>query len=149
MFKPALNAAIIFGLLGVIIGAMGAHALQPPVLTAKLHDAYETAVRYQFYHSFALLFSALLYFVFPDTWIKRATWAFIAGILLFSGSIYLLVYLEAGLHVNPGMLGILTPVGGVCFIAGWLFLFLGINRRKKKIQHHKEDLEKKTSGEQP
>lgn len=144
MFKPALNAAIIFALLGVIIGAMGAHALQPPVLTAKLHAAYETAVRYQFYHSFALLFTALLYFVFPDVWVKRATWAFIAGILLFSGSIYLLIYLEAGLHINPGMLGILTPLGGVCFIAGWLFLFLGINRRKKKIQ----ELGKKISGEQ-
>lgn len=134
MFKPALNAAIIFGLLGVAIGAMGAHALQPPVLTAKLHAAYETAVRYQFYHSFALLFSAVLYFVFPNAWIKRATWAFIAGILLFSGSIYLLIYLEAGLGLHPGLLGMLTPLGGICLIAGWLFLLLGVNRRKKDIQ---------------
>lgn len=140
MFKPALNAAIIFGLLGVILGAMGAHALQPPVLSEKLHDAYETAVRYQFYHSFALLFSSLLYFVFPGKWIKRATWAFIAGILLFSGSIYLLVYLEGSLNVNPGMLGILTPIGGLCFIAGWLFLLLGINNRKQRTRNTQEVL---------
>lgn len=132
MYKPALNAAIIFGLLGVVFGAMGAHALQPPVLSEKLHEAFETAVRYQFYHSFALLFTSLLYFVFPDKWMKRATWAFIAGILLFSGSIYLLVYLQGALNVNPGMLGILTPIGGLCLIAGWLFLLLGINSKKQK-----------------
>jgi len=132
MYKPALNAAIIFALLGVATGAMGAHALAPPVLTEKLHGAYETAVRYQFYHSFALLFASLLYLVFPDKWIKRATWAFIAGIILFSGSIYLLVYLESALQVNPGMLGLLTPLGGLCFIAGWLFLLLGINSRKQR-----------------
>jgi uncharacterized membrane protein YgdD (TMEM256/DUF423 family) len=143
LFKPALNAAIIFGLLGVILGAMGAHALQPPVLSEKLHGAYETAVRYQFYHSFALLFTALLYFIFPDKWIKRATWAFIIGIILFSGSIYLLVYLEGVMNVNPGMLGILTPIGGLFFITGWLFLLLGINSRKQKQK--REETEKITS----
>lgn len=134
MFKPALNAAIIFGLLGVILGAMGAHALEPPVLTPKLHHAFETATRYQFYHSFALMFTALIYFIFPDKWVKRATWLFIAGILLFCGSIYLLIYLEAGLGITPKIIGILTPIGGLCFILGWLFLLIGINRRKKKVQ---------------
>lgn len=139
MFKPALNAAIIFGLLGVLVGAMGAHALQPPVLTEKLHAAYETAVRYQFYHSFALLFSALLYFVFPDKWIKRATWAFITGIILFSGSIYLLVYLKGFLHIDPGTgVALLTPLGGVFFIIGWLSLFLGINSKKQKERRGKD-----------
>lgn len=131
LFKPALNAAIIFGLLGVALGAMGAHALAPPVLSQKLHNAFETAVRYQFYHSFALAFTSLIYLIFPNKYIQRATWAFITGIILFSGSIYLLIFMEAGLHIEPGLFGIITPLGGLFLIAGWLFLLLGINRKRK------------------
>lgn len=132
LFKPALNAALIFGLLGVALGAMGAHALAPPVLTDKLHHAFETAVKYQFYHSFALLFTSLLYLVFPNKYIRRATWAFLAGIILFSGSIYLFIFLETVLHLYPGILGLLTPLGGLCLIAGWLLLLVGINKKDRK-----------------
>lgn len=132
MFKPALNASFIFALLAVIIGAMGAHALKK-VLSPELLAAYETAVKYQFYHSFALLFSGVLYLAFPSKWIKRATWLFITGIILFSGSIYTLVFLETTTDIGLGGLGILTPIGGLCFILGWLFLLFGINAKKSNI----------------
>jgi len=128
MFKPALNSAIIFAALGVIIGAMGAHALKP-LLTEDLMASYETAVKYQFYHSFALLFAGVLYFVFKNAWIKRATWCFIIGIILFSGSIYALVFFKTTANIGLGGLGALTPIGGLFFILGWLFLLFGINKK--------------------
>jgi len=127
MFKTALNAAVLFALTGVLIGAMGAHALKT---TAELHEAYETAVRFQFYHSFALAFAGILNMAYPGKWIRRATWFFITGIILFSGSLYLLVYLKTAGISSLGPLGIITPVGGVFFILGWLALLLSINRKK-------------------
>jgi len=128
MYRPALTAAFLFALIGVITGAMGAHALRPH-LTDELLASYETAVKYQFYHSFALAIAGILHQAFPSAWIRRATWAFLGGILLFSGSIYCLVYLKATASVGLGGLGILTPIGGFFFIAGWLFLLLGIRRK--------------------
>ncbi len=130
MYKPALNTAIICATLGVIIGAMGAHALRP-LLTPELQTSFETAVKYQFYHSFALMLTGILSATFPSSWIKRATWFFLSGIILFSGSIYLLVYLKSTASVGLGGLGILTPIGGVLFIIGWLALLMGVNAKKK------------------
>ena len=129
MFKPAINASVIFALLAVILGAMGAHELKKH-LTAELLSSFDTGVKYQFYHSFALLFAGVLHLVFPSKWIKRATWCFITGIILFSGSIYTLVYLQSTSTIGLGGLGILTPIGGLFFILGWLFLLFGINKRK-------------------
>jgi uncharacterized membrane protein YgdD (TMEM256/DUF423 family) len=131
MYRPALTAALIFALIGVAIGAMGAHALRP-YLTPDLQLSFETAVKYQFYHSFALAFAGFLYLVYPGAWVRRATLAFVLGIILFSGSIYLLVYLKSTASVGLGGLGILTPIGGICLMLGWIFLLLGIHSRKKK-----------------
>lgn len=137
MYKPALTTAIICAIIGVIVGAMGAHALKnyltatlgDPIKVANLLSTYETAVRYQFYHSFALAFTGLLYISFPHVWIRRATWLFLTGIILFSGSIYALVYLKATGDVGLRQLGILTPIGGIFFILGWGALLLGIKKR--------------------
>jgi len=129
MYKPALTAAAIFALIGVIVGAMGAHALRP-YLSAEMQNSYETAVKYQFYHSFALALAGILHQAFPHAWIRRAAWSFVTGILLFSGSIYLLVYLKTTASVGLSGLGILTPVGGVFFILGWLCLLAGIRGNK-------------------
>jgi uncharacterized membrane protein YgdD (TMEM256/DUF423 family) len=130
IYRPALNAAIIFAALCVIIGAMGAHALKG-ILSDELLATYETAVRYQFYHSLALAFAGSVYYVFPSVWVRRATWAFIAGIILFSGSIYLLVYLKQTANLGLSKLGILTPIGGLFLIVGWIFLLIGINKKMK------------------
>lgn len=130
MYKPALTASVLFALIGVITGAMGAHALRP-ILTGDLMISYETAVKYQFYHSFALAIAGILFQHFPNAWIKRATWAFVTGIILFSGSIYLLVYLKTTAAVGLSGLGILTPIGGLFFMLGWILLLAGIHTRKK------------------
>ena len=99
--------------LAVAAGAFGAHTLEGRVTAGRL-EVFETAVRYQMYHALALLFvgwaartleaSALL---------AGAGWCFIAGILVFSGSLYLLVLTDAG------WLGAVTPLGGAAFLAGW------------------------------
>ncbi len=125
VYKPALTAAFLFAAIGVISGAMGAHALRGK-LEPTLLESYETAVRYQLYHSFALAIAGILFGAFPNTWIKRATWLFILGTLLFSGSIYLLVGLKSTSDIGLGKLGLITPVGGVLMIAGWLSLIFAI-----------------------
>src|SRR5690349_2291151 len=124
-YKPALIASFVFAILGVIIGAFGAHALKK-VLEPSMLDSFETGVRYQFYHVFALALAGLLYLVFPSQKIVYGTWCFIAGIVLFSGSIYLLAYLKSTQSIGLGKLGLLTPVGGLFFIVGWIFLLLSL-----------------------
>lgn len=133
MYKPALNAAILFCLFGVLIGALGAHALAPPVLSESLHNSLETAVKYQFYHGFALLFTAVLFYAYKDNLIKKAAWCFIIGTLLFSGSIYLAIFLKTSTSYTIGAFGLLTPLGGLVLITGWLLLLIGINRKTQKL----------------
>jgi uncharacterized membrane protein YgdD (TMEM256/DUF423 family) len=127
MFKPALLAGTLFGGLGVILGAFGAHALKE-VFTPQQLDIYNKGVSYQFYHSFALIAAGILFSAFPFDSVKWAAWLFIAGIVLFSGSLYLLVALQSkGSSIGPA--GIITPIGGLCFIAGWLSLFMAILKK--------------------
>ena len=90
---------------------------------------FQTGVQYQMYHTLALLAAAILFERFPNKWIKWAGAGFIIGIVLFSGSLYLLTALKATDQVGLKGVGIITPVGGVFFIAGWLFLFLGIMKK--------------------
>lgn len=130
MYRPALSAAFIIGAISVILGAMGAHALKD-VLTPELLNTYETAVKYMFYHCFALAFTGIVYYRFPSNWVRRATWSFVTGVVLFSGSIFLLVFLKNTGNIGLGGLGILTPIGGVFLIAGWIMLLLGINAKPK------------------
>lgn len=128
MNKVILSSGIIFSILAVVIGAFGAHALKP-LLTASLADSFETAVRYQVYHGLALFGTGILYERFPNGWIRAAGWLFSLGILLFAGSIYLLVYLKATASIGLGGLGIVTPLGGTAFIFAWLCLLMGIWKR--------------------
>ena len=105
----------IAALLGVVLGAFGAHALRDR-LTPDLLAVYETGVRYHFYHAFGLLAAAYAAARWPDGAATVAGWLFIAGIVLFSGSLYLLAV------TNTRWLGAITPLGGVAFIAGWAAL---------------------------
>lgn len=104
----------------VILGAFGAHTLEA-VLEAKQLNTFETAVRYQFYHSLALLFLGLwLYFRKTKT-MEYAGLAFILGIVLFSGSLYVLSVRE-WLNLKVNWLGPITPLGGTFFIIGWAII---------------------------
>ncbi len=130
MHTSALKAGTIFAALAVILGAFGAHALKQ-ILTPELLQTFETGVKYQFYHSFALLISGILYGSFQNKFVKWATTCFIIGILLFSGSIYALVMLKSNGQVGLAGLGILTPIGGLFFILGWLMLLIGVGNKNK------------------
>ena len=106
--------AALFGALGVVLGAFGAHALRGHVDDTAL-QVWHTAVEYQFWHALALLAISLAP-VEPSRWLRTSGAAFVSGILLFCGSLYALA-LGA-----PRIVGVITPLGGVALIAGWLLL---------------------------
>lgn len=125
MHKSFLAIASILAALSVALGAFGAHGLKkfvPPESVAT----FETGVRYQFYHTFALFLVAILFQTFPGKLLSMAGWLFLVGILLFSGSLYALTLLKATNTVGLKGIGIITPFGGLFFIAGWICLLIGI-----------------------
>lgn len=110
--------AAIFGIIAVICGAFGAHALKAQ-LSATALENWKTAVNYQFVHALALLLLATL----PTTrFIRLSAWFFTLGIVCFSGSLYLLSLKEI-LTINTAFIGPITPIGGLFFIIGWVCLF--------------------------
>jgi uncharacterized membrane protein YgdD (TMEM256/DUF423 family) len=111
----------VFAALATIIGAFGAHYLKT-VLTSEQLVSFETGVRYQFYHAFAILICGTLTNAIIAKKLGRVAILFAIGIILFSGSIYALVLLKNQDIVGLKGLGILTPIGGMFFIAGWLML---------------------------
>lgn len=121
MNKTYLITAGVLGALSVILGAFGAHALKSRMAPEAL-DIFETAVKYQFYHIFALLAVAIISQFIPGSLLTWSGRCFIAGIILFSGSLYLLSYFKMNGNTQMNWLGAITPFGGLCFIAGWLFL---------------------------
>jgi uncharacterized membrane protein YgdD (TMEM256/DUF423 family) len=113
MGQTFLTLASTSGLLAVAIGAFGAHALKAR-LDAYSLGVFETAVQYQFYHSLALLGVGILLLHQPQVALLRSSgWLFLIGMILFSGSLYLLAL--SGVK----WLGAVTPLGGLAFIAGW------------------------------
>lgn len=106
----ALSAGV-----AVALGAFGAHTLRAR-LAPEMLDVFETGVRYQMYHALALLVVAWATARWPQAGAAAAGWLFVAGTLLFSGSLYVLVLSGAR------WLGAVTPLGGVAFILGWLVL---------------------------
>ena len=107
------------GFLVVALGAFGAHGLEGMVSPERL-ETWNTAVQYQMFHTTALFATALLQLHYPNRkQLMISVWLFLAGILLFSGSLYLLV------ATDISRLGVITPLGGVAFLAGWAFLFYG------------------------
>lgn len=113
-----LTIASALGLFGVAIGAFGAHALKDLLLKNGRLDTFDTGVKYQFYHALALLGVGILLKVFgEDKYLVWAGWLFVSGVVIFSGSLYVLSL------TNTKWLGAITPIGGVFFIAGWVCLF--------------------------
>ncbi len=114
--KLAVVAGTILGFTGVIAGAMGTHALEQ-TLTLDQIQSFETAVRYQMYHALLLLLLAVFVKERRHKLLNTSIFCSIVGVLLFSGSIYLLVLSEVSA-------GIITPIGGVLLIVAWLSLFI-------------------------
>ncbi|HEX5031831.1 MAG TPA: DUF423 domain-containing protein [Candidatus Eisenbacteria bacterium] len=118
LFGP-LGAAS--GLIGVAAGAFGAHALRA-VLAPDLLQAFETGSRYQIAHALALILTAMALERSGRAALAWAGWLFLAGQVLFSGSLYALALSGTRLW------GVVTPFGGVCLLAGWLMLGVGLAR---------------------
>jgi len=118
--KTFLLIAAMCGLSAVIIGAFGAHGLKHR-LTVELMSAYQTAVQYHFYHTFALLAVGVLLLQYPQaTFFQWSGWLILVGIVIFSGSLYVMAL------TGIKWMGAITPIGGLAFIAGWLTLAMGI-----------------------
>ncbi len=130
--KTFLQVGALMALLGVVLGAFGAHSLKALLPVDRL-ATFEIGVRYQMYHAIAIVLVALLTPYLPKRSIKGAGWLFLAGIILFSGSLYLLACRDVIGLTTWRWLGPLTPIGGVCFIAGWAWLFIAANKLDVKI----------------
>jgi uncharacterized membrane protein YgdD (TMEM256/DUF423 family) len=128
MHKLFLGLGTFLAGLGVILGAFGAHGLKK-LVEPETVATYQTGVQYQMYHAFALLLVGILYERLQSNLLNYAGALFIAGIVLFSGSLYLLVSLKAMNKVTPPWLGPITPVGGVLFIAGWVLLLIAVLKK--------------------
>jgi uncharacterized membrane protein YgdD (TMEM256/DUF423 family) len=122
MNKRIILTAATFGLIAVVLGAFGAHGLTGKISEQQLEN-WHTAVNYQFYHTLALLFLATFSRA-KNTLIIVAYLAFTLGIVLFSGSLYLLSTRELTGITNIQVLGPITPLGGLSLILGWASLFL-------------------------
>ena len=112
----------VLGMLAVLLGAFGAHGLETRV-DARMLQRFHTGVEYQFYHALALLGVGLLRLHVPQRWLDYAGYAFITGIVLFSGSLYL--YVLTGVRA----VAMITPVGGMAFVVGWLLLALAVRKQ--------------------
>ncbi len=117
--KKFLLAGAVFMALAVLLGAFGAHALKTQ-LSPEMLAIYKTGVEYHFYHALGLLIIGLIAFHIPSRWLNWAGICLIAGIFLFSGSLYVLSI--SGIKA----FGAITPLGGLAFVTGWVFLAIGI-----------------------
>ena len=115
------TAGAIAAFIGVALGAFGAHSLRTK-LTPDMLDIFEVGVRYQMYHALGLIAVAWATSKWPEANLNAVGWGFIIGIIIFSGSLYLLS--ATGMR----WLGAITPIGGLAFLAGWAILIWSLNR---------------------
>ncbi len=129
MIKPTitketiLRTGIFFALLTVAIGAFGAHGLSELLTENSRLETFKTAVLYQLFHSIALIICGLLFDKYDSNKISKAYRLFNFGIIFFSGSLYILSI------TNIGIFGAITPIGGVLFILGWVYLFMSVKSK--------------------
>ncbi|MGN6163871.1 MAG: DUF423 domain-containing protein [Flavisolibacter sp.] len=122
-----ITGAVLAGL-AVALGAFGAHGLKK-IASPETVGIYQTGVQYQMYHALALLFVGLLAEKFGGGFMHYSGLFFLGGIVLFSGSLYLIVSMQVSNKIVPTLVGIATPVGGLLFILGWVFLLIGIIKK--------------------
>ncbi len=126
--RKLLIAGVIFSCIGVVLGAMGAHALKEQLEADQL-NSFETAVRYQLFHGLSLMVIGLIPII-SDKVKNLLFWFFVVGVVLFSGSIYgLSTRVISGLELS--FLGPVTPLGGLLLISGWSFLLFKLFQLKR------------------
>ena len=129
MHKGFLKSAALLGALSVMLGAFAAHGLKS-VADMQTVTTFETGVRYQFYHVFAIALVGILYKSYTNNLIVRAGTFFLIGIGLFSGSLYLYTLKVVANIIFLDWVVFITPLGGISFIIGWICLFVGIKELK-------------------
>ena len=117
MNKTFLQVGSLLGAIGVMVGAFGAHALKPMLVASGRFETFETAVRYQFYHALALVLVGILAKEFTAKTINYSGYCFLAGTLIFSGSLYLICF------TGITAFGAIAPIGGTLLVVAWLLLF--------------------------
>ena len=128
MQKIFLIIGTVLAGLAVALGAFGAHGLKK-VVTPENVAIYQTGVQYQMYHALALVLVGILSERILNSYLSYAGVLFVAGIVLFSGSLYLIVSLYAMNKPVPTAVGILTPIGGLFFILGWISLLISLLKK--------------------
>jgi uncharacterized membrane protein YgdD (TMEM256/DUF423 family) len=123
VLRKSLMAGSAMGALAVAFGALGAHALKSLLQESEL-NAFETAVKYQMYHALAIILTGLIYKQQQIPYLKKAYYFFLVGVLLFSGSIYLLSLRSLLGIPQLSVLGPITPLGGLSLMAGWIMLLM-------------------------
>lgn len=131
MQKTGIITGAFFMLTAVMLGAFGAHGLKEIVSPENI-VTFKTGVFYQFIHALSILILVLISQVFKINKLKYSIWFFTAGIILFSGSLYLLS-INSFLGVNPSFIGPITPLGGLLFIIGW-FLVITFTIKNKNFK---------------
>ena len=131
MHRKLIATGAFLGAIAVALGAFGAHGLKK-IVPAETVQTFQTGVQYQLYHALALLLTGLLYESCYPKYTRIAGILFITGIILFSGSLYVLTAGKAAETTFLDKAGIITPLGGVAFIAGWLFLFLAAMKKSER-----------------
>ncbi|WP_421826209.1 DUF423 domain-containing protein [Larkinella sp.] len=124
MHKIFLQSGAVLGFLGVALGAFGAHAFRAMLELSKRSDTFETAVKYQFYHALALVAIGILLQIPATTAVSAkyyswAGYAFLFGVLIFSGSLYAICF------TGITKFGAIAPIGGLLMLAGWALLLVG------------------------
>ena len=131
MHKRFITTSALLGAIAVALGAFGAHGLKK-IVPAETVQTFQTGVQYQMYHALALLLTGLLYEKCFQKFARIAGVLFLIGVILFSGSLYLLTAGKAAEIASFDRSGIITPFGGIAFIAGWLFLFLAAMKKSER-----------------
>ncbi|MBN3562363.1 DUF423 domain-containing protein [Aliamphritea spongicola] len=124
--RLSLMIAAVSGMLAVALGAFAAHALRAQ-LSERYYDIWQTAVQYQMFHTLALLAVGIMLERHSRLSLRLAAWLFSGGMLLFCGSLYMLAF------TGITTLGMITPLGGCLFLAGWLMLALAVFRAPEKL----------------
>lgn len=117
----------VFAGLAVAIGAFGAHGLKAILIEHQRADTFELAVKYQFYHSFALLIAGILMHWYGERKLSYAALLFAAGIIVFSGSLYVLSL------TGKTALGAITPLGGLAFLIGWVIFIAAVAGKRRDL----------------
>jgi uncharacterized membrane protein YgdD (TMEM256/DUF423 family) len=131
MHKRFIAAGALLAAIAVALGAFGAHGLKK-IVAADTVQIFQTGVQYQMYHALALLLTGVLYEKCYPKFARIAGVLFVVGIILFSGSLYLLTAGKAAETTSLDKTGIITPFGGLAFIVGWLFLFLSAMKKSER-----------------